>query len=106
MIVLTDMSNDDDAGGLLDSGGIIARHTTGLDHTPKAVWKTEAWSTARTLGVVSSGQLKAYVRDLWALMRRSAQNGMYQAHGDYLTYMVGLVVLCLKSRDLSKRNDA
>jgi|TARA_Y100000385_G_C12555528_1_gene409800 hypothetical protein len=37
MIVLTDMSNDDDAGGLLDSGGIIARHTTGLDHTPKAV---------------------------------------------------------------------
>jgi hypothetical protein len=37
MIVLTDMSNDDDAGGLLDSGGIIERHTTGLDHTPKAV---------------------------------------------------------------------
>ena len=37
------------------------------------------------------------MRDLWALIRRSAPNGMYHAHGDYPTYMVGLVVLCLKS---------
>ena len=44
------------------------------------------------------------LRNLGALMRRSAPSGMYQAHGDYLTYMVGLVVLCLKFPDLTKRN--